>query len=81
MSYPENEVMEVDVVLPPRSSKPRSYPALYTMDVNQSFTKPAEEYRRLHNAAQMCRKATGRLFAIRKLQHEQAGYIRIWRTA
>lgn len=67
--------LETGVPIPPEKRRERSYPALYTMAVGQSFAKPLAEYTRLHAASQQCRKQTGRLFTMRQLETT----CRIWR--
>ena len=70
--------MDIDdnVPLPPQGVKAHIYPALYVMEVGQSFARPTEEYTRLHSASQACRKKTERRFAMRLIGDNQ---VRIWR--
>ena len=68
--------IETNVPLPDKGTKPRNYPALYTMKVGESFARPKTQYEKLHTAAQACRKKTERRFAMRLIGDQ----VRIWRT-
>jgi hypothetical protein len=68
--------IESGLELPDKTSKPRHYPALYTMEVGQSFARPLAEYKKLHSASQACRKKTMRYFALRSM----GDVVRIWRV-
>jgi hypothetical protein len=73
----ENEIIiEDQIPLPDRAHRQQLYPALYTMEVGQSFARPMQEREALHNAGQQCRKKTGRKFAIRRTD---LSTVRIWR--
>jgi hypothetical protein len=67
--------LENGIPIPERKGKQFVFPQLYTMEVNQSFTCPLEDYARLHTASQNCRRKTGRKFTLRKMY----GNARIWR--
>ena len=69
--------VEDGVELPEKGTKPLAYPALYTMEVGQSFVRPLDEYKKLHSASQGCRKKTGKRFAMRNMY----GNVRIWRVS
>lgn len=73
----ETPDIESDIPIPKRGKKVR-YPALYTMEVGQSFVRPHSEGDALHYAAQHCRKTTGRKFTVR---YPNIQIVRIWRTA
>ena len=69
--------IETGIELPDVSTREKNYPALYSMEVGQSFVRPLEEYKKLHAASQVCKRKTLRQFALRTLDD---GKVRIWRT-
>jgi hypothetical protein len=70
----ENKV-ESGIPIPKKGKTPR-YPALYTMEVGQSFARPHAEGNTLHYAAQHCNKVTKRRFTVR---YPDEKTVRVWR--
>jgi hypothetical protein len=73
----EESTVETGVPIPKKGKKVR-YPALYTMEVGQSFARPNKEGDTLHYAAQHATKVTGKKYTVR---YPDKSTVRVWRTA